>query len=146
MKEETTIIPCKDELIGVTDECHDRSSYIDANLPYSVNILILGADDSFLDEDNNNQIIKDAPWRLIVGYDYPNLNEYKVKLKQQFDEAWFAGVGKRYHEKFNPISMMRCNVKCCQWHVFNGTKCANNQPEKEASDMRLGISIFPEDV
>ena len=58
-----------------------------------VNIPILGADDSFLGEDNNNQIIKDAPWRLIVGYEYPNLNEYKVKLQQQFNEAWFAGAG-----------------------------------------------------
>ena len=111
LREETRIIPCKDELVGVTDGCLDRSTYNDVNLPYSFNILILGADGSFLDEDKNNQIIKDAPWRLIVGYDYPNLNEYKVKLQKQFNEAWFAGARERYHEKFNPISIMKCNVK-----------------------------------
>ena len=79
------VIPWKDELLGVTDGC------------YSINILILGADDSFLDDNNNSQIIEDAPWQLIVECDYPNtirlklvpsstfmcklvLNGYKVKL------------------------------------------------------------------
>ena len=152
MKEETRIIPWKDELIGITDEYPDRSSYIRANLSYSVNILILGADDSFLDDNNNNQIIEDAPWWLIVECNYPKtiglklvlvstcmcelfLNGYKVKFQQQFNEAWFAGVRDRYHEKFNPISMMKFNVKYCQWYVVNGTTCANNQP----SDMILSI-------
>ena len=63
---------------------------------------------------------------------------YKIKLQQQFDEAWFAGVGDKYHGKYrrsNPISMMKCNIECLQWHVVNGTACANNQP----SDMKLGM-------
>ena len=29
--------------------------------------------------------------------------------------------------------MMKCNIECLQWHVVNGTACANNQP----SDMKL---------
>ena len=84
LKEETRILPWKDELIGVTDWYMDRISYNDDNLLYSVDILILGADDSLLYEYKNNQIIKDVPWRLIVGYDYHNLNEYKVKHQQHF--------------------------------------------------------------
>ena len=55
------IITWMDELIGVTDECPERSSYIEADLPCFVNVLILGADYGFLDEDNNDQIIKDSP-------------------------------------------------------------------------------------
>ena len=102
------VMPLKDELLGVTDGC------------YSVNIPI------------NDQIIKDAPSWLIVGY------KYKVRLQQQFDEAWFAGVWDRYHGKINPIFMMKGNVKCLQYC----TTCANNQP----NDTRLSIDAWSEDI
>ena len=82
LREATRIIPCKDALIGLPDGCLDRSSYNDANLPYSVNILILRAHDSFLDKDDNKKFIEDTPWWLIVGYDYSNMHGYRANLLQ----------------------------------------------------------------
>ena len=43
-------MPWKDKLAGVTDGVPDRNSYINANLPYSINIPILEADDYFQDK------------------------------------------------------------------------------------------------